>query len=84
MARSSGSPRPLRGVSGPERLEEWAGRQYRVRPTPGASATKWYVCPWCDERVAVGEPHVVVWPNDQRGGINERRHWHTRCWRRRR
>ena len=30
--------------------------------------------------IFVGTPHVVVWPAQGVGGIDERRHWHTRCW----
>jgi len=47
---------------------------------PGASARKPYVCPWCDDQIPTGEPHVVVWPAQERDGLADRRHWHTRCW----
>ena len=42
----------------------------------GASATKPYVCPRCDDRIPA-EPHVVVWPADERDGLGRRRHWHA-------
>ena len=24
--------------------------------------------------------HLVAWPADERGGLGDRRHWHTGCW----
>lgn len=43
------------------------------------AARKSYRCPGCDHEVAVGQPHVVVWPEEM---VDDRRHWHTTCWRR--
>lgn len=63
-------------------MEERDGLRYYSRPIPGQNAGKPYVCPWCDDRIPVGEPHVVVWPADDAAGMQHRRHWHTRCWRR--
>lgn len=74
--------RPLGGVAPPEERQWHSGREYWVRKVPGANARKRYVCPWCEDGVAVGEPHVVVWPAVGDGGMAERRHWHTRCWQR--
>jgi hypothetical protein len=51
-----------------------------VRPVAGADATKDYRCPGCDHVLLAGTPHVVVWRADL---VDERRHWHTPCWRRR-
>ena len=74
--------RPLGGVSGPQQLEERDGQEYFVRAIPGQNATKPYTCPQCLDRIAVSEPHLVVWPANEDDGVGQRRHWHTRCWRR--
>jgi hypothetical protein len=58
---------------GPEPDLEWV-----VRPVTGAAAVRSYRCPGCDHEVAVGTPHVVAWPE---GAVDERRHWHSPCWR---
>jgi len=55
--------------------EEWV-----VRPVAGAYAVKEYRCPGCDHEIKPGTPHVVAWRAD---ATEERRHWHTPCWRRR-
>ncbi len=63
-----------------------------VRSISGTAATKAYRCPGCDQEIPPGTPHVVAWPagdeaersRDAGGGSPERRHWHTRCWQRRR
>ena len=58
-----------------------------VRSVPGARAGKAYRCPGCQQVVAPGTPHVVVWPAEpawsSASGVEERRHWHTGCWARR-
>lgn len=51
-----------------------------VRPVAGQHATKEYRCPGCDHEIKAGTPHVVVWRADD---VDNRRHWHTPCWRRR-
>jgi len=56
------------------------GDDYVVRAVPGARATKTYRCPGCDHEIRPGVAHVVVWPADELGGADERRHWHTGCW----
>jgi hypothetical protein len=40
---------------------------------------KVYRCPGCDHEIRKGVNHLVVVPNDD---PDERRHWHTECWRR--
>ncbi|HSK58625.1 MAG TPA: hypothetical protein VK935_06180 [Actinomycetospora sp.] len=70
-----------------------------VRSISGTAATKSYRCPGCEQEIPAGTPHVVAWPADEpegtgrhgaerscraEGGSPERRHWHTRCWQRRR
>jgi hypothetical protein len=42
-------------------------------------AVKTYRCPGCDHEIAPGVGHEVVVPQD---APDERRHWHTSCWRR--
>ncbi len=71
-----------------ERVEEWDGLPWVVRPVSGAAARKAYRCPGCDHEVAAGTPHQVVWPADGpllggagEDGPGDRRHWHTACWR---
>jgi hypothetical protein len=65
------------------RLEEHPDGDWRVRPVPGAAATKAYLCPGCRQEVTPGTPHVVAWPAEQLGafgGPGDRRHGHTACW----
>ena len=57
------------------------GLDYCVRPMTGAATTKLYRCPGCDHHIALGTPHVVVWPAGQ---LADRRHWHSPCWARQR
>ncbi|HET7762197.1 MAG TPA: hypothetical protein VFL46_07530 [Phycicoccus sp.] len=61
--------------------EAWRGRPWHVRRLTGATSTREYHCPGCHHGIAVGTPHVVVWPAEGVGGVSERRHWHERCWR---
>ena len=63
---------------GLERLEEWPDGDWMVRQVTGAASTKAYRCPGCDHEVRERTPHVVAWPV---GDLDERRHWHTTCWR---
>lgn len=53
-----------------------------VRTVPAAQATKLYRCPGCDHEIRVGVGHLVAWPAAERGGVEDRRHWHTGCWHR--
>jgi hypothetical protein len=65
---------------GYELHEEWLGEQWTVRFIPGIAAVKTYRCPGCDHEIMAGTAHVVVWPAEH-GGPEERRHWHSACWR---
>jgi hypothetical protein len=38
-----------------------------------------YRCPGCDHEIRAGVSHLVVVPLDE---PEDRRHWHTECWRR--
>jgi hypothetical protein len=40
-------------------------------------ARKGYVCPGCNQDIAVGLGHLVVVPRD---APDLRRHWHGACW----
>lgn len=84
----AGRPGLLRASSrkpaGSERVEEQPDGAWAVRSVPGAAATKTYRCPGCDHEIALGLAHVVAWRTDALGaaaGAEERRHWHSACWR---
>jgi len=75
--RPAAEPPPLRG--GWVRDEDG----WRVRSISGTAATKTYVCPGCHQDIPPGTPHVVAWEAARESEAdNERRHWHTGCWRR--
>jgi hypothetical protein len=63
---------------GVEAVGSWADGEWRVRAVSG-SAGKTYRCPGCDHEIRPGTGHLVAWPAD--GAVDERRHWHTACWR---
>lgn len=66
----------------------WPGRtieshpdgDWTVQRVTGASATKRYRCPGCDQEIPMATPHVVAWPAEDPTGLENRRHWHTACW----
>jgi len=62
-----------------ERRESYHGEQYVVRSVTGTGAAKTYRCQGCDQEIRAGVPHVVAWP--EHADADERRHWHTGCWR---
>lgn len=70
-----------------ERVETWDGEEYVVRAVTGSAATKPYRCPGCRQLIRPATPHTVAWPvvptsfAKDAQGIDERRHWHTACWR---
>ncbi|MEV6774238.1 ATP/GTP-binding protein [Nocardia sp. NPDC051030] len=77
QARSQQDPRPIGDVFG--RTEDGPqGETYIVRTIPASRATKHYRCPGCDHEIPPGVPHLVAWPAE--GGEEDRRHWHTGCW----
>lgn len=59
------------------------GRPYILRRVGAAGAQKNYVCPGCNNTIFAGMAHIVAWPQEGGGRVEERRHWHTRCWERR-
>jgi hypothetical protein len=68
------SPMLRRVETGPD------GHEYEVRPIAAARAVKIYRCPGCDHQIRSGTAHVVVWPTESPGAMDDRRHWHTPCW----
>ncbi|MFC0359421.1 hypothetical protein [Kytococcus schroeteri] len=64
----------------PDRTELRGGREFLVRTLHGNAEGRVYRCPGCHHEVPSSQPHLVVWPNDGMLGVEERRHWHTRCW----
>ena len=50
-----------------------------VRHVQPYQAEKTYRCPGCDHEIRPGEGHEVVVPRD---APQDRRHWHTSCWKR--
>nr|WP_062335859.1 hypothetical protein [Herbidospora sakaeratensis] len=80
--RADESPKgPIR-PAGIDRVEEAADGDWVVRTVTGGSADRPYRCPGCDQSIRPGMPHIVSWPH-WAGGEEERRHWHTACWRNR-
>src|SRR5690606_3305131 len=76
-----------RARAGGARVEEGRdGASWYVRDVVGSG--KSYRCPGCDQLIATQTPHLVVWEQDGLFGadaaLEDRRHWHTSCWRSRR
>ncbi len=67
------------------RIERDAEGEWHVRHVPASGARKVYTCPGCGRSIPVGVAHVVVWRTDalfgDRRAVEERRHWHQKCWR---
>ncbi|TCO18479.1 hypothetical protein EV652_11523 [Kribbella steppae] len=84
------SERPLLG--GAQAREERSDGEWIVRRVSGSGSSKAYRCPGCEQQIPPATPHVVVWPENPSllaaiGGaqsLDERRHWHSACWQRRR
>ncbi|AZI57838.1 hypothetical protein EH165_06425 [Nakamurella antarctica] len=75
--------RPLNGSF--SRVESAADGEYVVRTIPAARALKSYRCPYCQQTIPAGTPHIVSWPREAETAIDssgDRRHWHTGCWQR--
>ncbi|SDG54656.1 hypothetical protein SAMN05421505_105111 [Sinosporangium album] len=67
---------------GVDRVEDWPDGDWTVRMLAGGASGKLYRCPGCEQDVRSNVPHIVSWPTIP-GGEEERRHWHTACWRKR-
>ncbi len=69
---------------GARRTETRNGSEWIVQPIGAASAVKAYTCPGCSLEIAPGVAHLVAWRADDMFGddaaIEQRRHWHTHCW----
>jgi hypothetical protein len=67
-----------------DRVETYGGEEYVVRQVTGSAATKPYRCPGCHQAIRPATPHTVAWPviasMFSESGLDERRHWHTSCW----
>ena len=74
-----------------ESVEEAGDGDWAVRPLTGSASSKPYRCPGCDQEIRPATPHVVTWPAytrdsdlepwDTTSAAEQRRHWHTTCWR---
>jgi len=62
-------------------VQAWGDEEWTVRTIAGGTAGKTYRCPGCDQEIRAGAAHVVAWPTGAPGGADDRRHWHTGCWR---
>lgn len=86
--RSRSTSRRARGTgyarADSERLVEKHDGNWWVRQITGATSTKTYRCPGCQQLIAPATPHMVVWPEVKpllsEAAIDERRHWHRACW----
>lgn len=83
--RPSKHQRPFRELRTTATGEQRSDGRWIVRTVAGSAAAKSYRCPGCDLTITPGTPHLVVWPAEpgvgRRSTIDERRHWHTGCWR---
>ena len=70
-----GAPRPSH-----ETVEEHDDGDWVVRSITGSSSTKPYRCPGCDQEIRPATPHLVVFPAEGYGTVEDRRHWHKACW----
>ena len=67
------------------RVEQTNDGEWAVRPV---ISEKQYRCPGCNQMIAPSVNHLVAWQRDswrgEQAGLDDRRHWHTACWSRRR
>ena len=93
MAKARRRPaRPRRPTVRPLSVDQTASPKqdgrWIVRPMSGSATVKPYRCPGCQQIIAAGTGHLVVWPELPSmlaaSGVEERRHWHRACWDRRR
>ncbi|KWZ74117.1 MAG: ATP/GTP-binding protein [Winkia neuii] len=75
-------PLQMRRLASMPRTQVRAGNTYQVQRLPAAE--KEYVCPGCNNTIAIGSPHVVAWITEGAFGLDQgvdsRRHWHPYCW----
>lgn len=70
-----------RALGGLVRRETHADGEWFVRMVVGRAPARRYRCPGCQQEFDGTVAHVVAWPADGLGGLEDRRHWHTPCWR---
>lgn len=62
--------------------------QWVVTRITAEGAAKPYRCPGCEQLIKPGTAHLVTWPHTPTigsvTGVEDRRHWHSSCWQRRR
>lgn len=74
-APGAGVPSGLAG-----REERYAGQTWAVRTSRPNDSGRSFLCPGCQQQIASGQAHLVVWPVEAMSGVENRRHWHTVCW----
>lgn len=82
--------RPVKGAAGggpPAALSRggvsevsYAGQGWAVRQVRANDSGRVYVCPGCQQEVGADMAHTVAWPAASMREVENRRHWHTRCW----
>ena len=88
MSRRRVRPKSPRGSHPPlsPAAESKRAGDFYVRRISGAASTKPYTCPACHRPIPPATPHVVAWPVEKAllsdDALDERRHWHTSCWKR--
>lgn len=63
------------------RTENHSDGEWKVTSLTGETSVKVYRCPGCQGEIQPGTSHIVAWNVDY--SADERRHWHTACWKRR-
>ncbi|MCW2747984.1 MAG: hypothetical protein JWP10_1126 [Nocardioidaceae bacterium] len=89
MSKRRVSPKRARGPLGVvdnSSIEVKSDGEWHVRLVTGSASTKDYRCPGCEQLIRPATPHMVIWPVQKAllsdSALDERRHWHTHCWRR--
>lgn len=70
-----------RALTGGVQRVSYAGRTWVARSVRGNDEGRVFRCPGCQAEFSSALAHEVVWPDDGLGGVQDRRHWHTACWR---
>ncbi len=70
-----------RALGASTRTEEHPDGTWSVRQVAGRQSDRRYLCPGCQQTFSGTTPHIVAWPADGLGSLDDRRHWHTTCWR---
>lgn len=68
------------------RQVETADGTWSVQKVRGNDSGRMYVCPGCHQELPASLDHVVAWRVGEpwgADGVENRRHWHTGCFRRR-